>query len=111
MRTVSWPTSSRLPCSGLAVGTSTLNAGSQPYDLFSEVVKVTPACVYLSVGTIYIVTKDGISWKDHVDAAIAKAQRRSTDLACCGCAGAPRASDSTAHCGHALAIAGMPPPP
>jgi hypothetical protein len=46
------------------------------WELFGETVLVKDTYVYL--GTV--VPEDDASWKDHVDAAIAKAQRRSADL-------------------------------
>ena len=46
------------------------------WELFGETVQVKASYVYL--GTV--VPEDDASWKDHVDSAIAKAQRRSADL-------------------------------
>jgi hypothetical protein len=46
------------------------------WELFGETVLVKSSYVYLGV----VVPEDDASWKAHVDAAIAKAQRRSADL-------------------------------
>ena len=72
---------------------------AEPWELFGERVKVVSKYQYLGTDT----PADGLNWRAHVDAAIAKAQRRSAELQ--GGQGHPRTKrgDTLALSGPALA--------
>jgi hypothetical protein len=57
-------------------GTQRARCLAEPWELFGEQVKVVSKYEYLGTDT----PADGLKWRDHVNASIAKAKRRSADL-------------------------------